>query len=225
MASLLTQRNSSLLKIQWSLTVTSTNVKPSSKFIDSIKHFPTPTDITGARSWFGLIGQLTVLAPSSARNTASAPVKPQIAVTMDGNCLAGSIVTTPAESRYVPIEGETLTVVHDLHQTRYYVLGCTNLTVTTEIKPLVKILSDKTLIHSGIPDQCWDLNSELRSYHKYAASIFCVNGVILMGHRIAIPASFHPILTSYGGAQFTAGKTREFLKTDICGKPIQQLRG
>ena len=89
------------------------------------------------------IGQLTVLAPSSARNTASAPVKPQIAVTMDGNCLAGSIVTTPAESRYVPIEGETLTVVHDLHQTRYYVLGCTNLTVTTEIKPLVKILSDK----------------------------------------------------------------------------------
>ena len=39
------------------LTVTPTNVKPSSKFIDSINHFPTPTDITGARARFGLVNQ------------------------------------------------------------------------------------------------------------------------------------------------------------------------
>ena len=36
------------------LTITPTNVKPSKKFLDSIKNFPQPTDISGARAWFGL---------------------------------------------------------------------------------------------------------------------------------------------------------------------------
>ncbi|KAK3690844.1 hypothetical protein RRG08_021543 [Elysia crispata] len=39
------------------LTVTPTNVKPSSKFIDSIKYYPKPTDITDAHAWFCLVNQ------------------------------------------------------------------------------------------------------------------------------------------------------------------------
>ena len=41
------------------ITVTSTNIKPSTKFLNSIKHFPTPTDILGARGWFGIVNQGT----------------------------------------------------------------------------------------------------------------------------------------------------------------------
>ncbi|VDH97838.1 Hypothetical predicted protein [Mytilus galloprovincialis] len=39
------------------LTITLTNIRPSTKFLDAISNFPTPTDITGARAWFGLINQ------------------------------------------------------------------------------------------------------------------------------------------------------------------------
>ena len=39
------------------LTITPTNIRPSAKFLDAIRNFPTPTDITGARAWFGLINQ------------------------------------------------------------------------------------------------------------------------------------------------------------------------
>ena len=39
------------------LTITPTNVKPSSKFLDSIQKFLRPKDITGARAWFGLVNQ------------------------------------------------------------------------------------------------------------------------------------------------------------------------
>ncbi|CAC5380509.1 unnamed protein product [Mytilus coruscus] len=39
------------------LTTTQTNIRPSTKFLDAISNFPTPTDITGARAWFGLINQ------------------------------------------------------------------------------------------------------------------------------------------------------------------------
>ena len=39
------------------LTIIPTNMRPSCKFLDAISNFPTPTDITGARAWFGLINQ------------------------------------------------------------------------------------------------------------------------------------------------------------------------
>ena len=39
------------------LTITPTNVKPSTKFLESIQKFPEPKDITGARAWFGLVNQ------------------------------------------------------------------------------------------------------------------------------------------------------------------------
>ena len=60
-------------------------------------------------------------------------------------CLVGSRFTTPAESRYAPVEGEALAVAYALHQTRYYILGCSNLTVLTDHKPLVQIFNDRSL--------------------------------------------------------------------------------
>ncbi|KAK3797585.1 hypothetical protein RRG08_054613 [Elysia crispata] len=64
-------------------------------------------------------------------------------------CLAGSRFRTATESRYPSIEGEALNVVYGLHQTKYYILACTNLIMTTDHKPLVKILSDKALTDIG----------------------------------------------------------------------------
>ena len=39
------------------LKVSNTSVMPSDKLLDSIKNFPAPKDITGARAWFGLVNQ------------------------------------------------------------------------------------------------------------------------------------------------------------------------
>ena len=60
-------------------------------------------------------------------------------------CLVGSRFTTPTESRYAPIEGEALAVAYALQQTRYYILGCPDLIVTTDHKPLLQILDDRSL--------------------------------------------------------------------------------
>jgi hypothetical protein len=60
-------------------------------------------------------------------------------------CLFGSRFTHPAESRYAPIEGEALAVAYALHQSRYFILGCTDLLVATDHKPLLNILNDRSL--------------------------------------------------------------------------------
>lgn len=60
-------------------------------------------------------------------------------------CLVGSRFTTETESRYAPIEGEALAVAYALHQTRYYILGCPELLVATDHKPLLQILNDRSL--------------------------------------------------------------------------------
>jgi len=59
--------------------------------------------------------------------------------------LIGSRFTKPAESRYAPIEGEALAVLHGLQQCRLFTLGCPNLIVATDHKPLTKILNAKPL--------------------------------------------------------------------------------
>merc|ERR1712237_246004 len=52
-------------------------------------------------------------------------------------CLVGSRFTHAAEVRYSPIEGECLAVAYALHQTRYNIQGCSDLTVATDHKPLL----------------------------------------------------------------------------------------
>ena len=63
--------------------------------------------------------------------------------------LVGSRFTTPAESRYAPIEGEALAVVYGLRQTKYYTLGCPDLHVVTDHKPLLGVLGDRSLNEIG----------------------------------------------------------------------------
>ena len=58
---------------------------------------------------------------------------------------AGGKFNTPAESKYAPVEGEALAVVVGLQKTRYFVLGCKNLIVATDHKPLLKIFGDRQL--------------------------------------------------------------------------------
>jgi hypothetical protein len=57
----------------------------------------------------------------------------------------GSRFTSGAESRYAPIEGEALALVDALEKARHFVLGCTNLIVAVDHKPLLKTFSDRSL--------------------------------------------------------------------------------
>ena len=59
--------------------------------------------------------------------------------------LAGSRFTHGPETRYAPIEGECLAAAYGLKQCRMYTLGCPNLTLATDHKPLTRILNDRQL--------------------------------------------------------------------------------
>ncbi len=61
--------------------------------------------------------------------------------------LVGSRFTHAAESRYAPIEGEALAVVDALDKARHFVLGCKNLTIAVDHRPLLKIFGDRFLDH------------------------------------------------------------------------------
>ncbi len=58
---------------------------------------------------------------------------------------AGSRFLKDPETRYAPIEGEALAVVFALEQSRVFVLGCDNLIISTDHRPLVPILNSKRL--------------------------------------------------------------------------------
>ena len=58
---------------------------------------------------------------------------------------AGSQFNTKAEANYSPVEGEALAVVKALHKARYFVLGCADLIVVTDHKPLLKLLGNRKL--------------------------------------------------------------------------------
>lgn len=59
--------------------------------------------------------------------------------------LVGSRFTHDAESRYAAIEGEALAVADALEKCRHFVLGCTDLYIAVDHKPLVKIFGDRAL--------------------------------------------------------------------------------
>ena len=59
--------------------------------------------------------------------------------------LVGSRFTHSAESRYAPIEGEALAVADALDKSRHFVLGCENLIIAVDHKPLLKIFGDRSL--------------------------------------------------------------------------------
>ena len=53
--------------------------------------------------------------------------------------MAGGRFTSPAESRYSPVEGECLAVADALHKAKYFVLGCPDLIIATDHKPLLGV--------------------------------------------------------------------------------------
>ena len=57
----------------------------------------------------------------------------------------GSRFTHPAESRYAPIEGEALAVADALDKARHFVLGCKDLIIAVDHKPLLKIFGDRAI--------------------------------------------------------------------------------
>ena len=59
--------------------------------------------------------------------------------------LVGSRFTSAAESKYAPIEGEAPAVADALDKARFFVLGCDNLTIAVDHKPLLKVLGDRSL--------------------------------------------------------------------------------
>ena len=191
--------------------ITPTNVRPCPQYIEAIRNFPTPTNITDIRSWFGLVNQVSYAFASAQRmapfrnllkpgilfhwtdelnqlfNKSKDVIiheihegvrifdksKPTCLATdwsKDGmgffllqkhcSCntvkplcckdgwkitLVGSRFTSAAESRYAPIEGEALAVVHALEKARHFVLGCSDLIISVDHKPLLKVFGDRCL--------------------------------------------------------------------------------
>ena len=52
---------------------------------------------------------------------------------------------TPAEQRYAVAEGEALAIAWPLQKARLFLLGCHNLEIITDHRPLVKLFSDREL--------------------------------------------------------------------------------
>ena len=99
--------------------------------------------------------------------------------------LVGSRFTHSAESRYAPIEGEALAVADALDKARYFVLGCKELIIAVDHKPLLKLFGDRSL--DEIP------NNRLRNLKektlRYRFTMIHVPGV---KNRAADTVSRHP---------------------------------
>ena len=59
--------------------------------------------------------------------------------------LTGSQFTNKSEANYYPIVGEALAVADALEKTKYFTLGCPNLIINTDHKPLLKIFRNRSL--------------------------------------------------------------------------------
>ena len=231
--------------------ITTDSVRPSPKYLDAIRNFPTPKNITDARSWFGLINQVSYafasanhMSPFRTLLKSDTPFSwnsklkelfeesKQIIVReieegvkiFDKNkptCLAtdwsktgigfwlfqkhctcpgakafccrtgwrttlvGSRFTHTNEANYAPIEGEALAVVDALEKARFFVLGCENLIVAVDHKPLLKIFSDRSLNDIGNPR----IRNLKEKTLRYRFQIIHVPGV---KHRAADALSRYP---------------------------------
>ena len=100
--------------------------------------------------------------------------------------LVGSRFTSGAESRYAPIEGMALAVVDALEKARHFVLGCSDLIVAVDHKPLLKTFGDRSL--DDIP------NPRLRNLKekslRYRFRVVHIPGV---RHAAADAISRHPV--------------------------------
>ncbi|KAJ8342206.1 hypothetical protein SKAU_G00321340 [Synaphobranchus kaupii] len=192
-------------------TITMTDVRPCSRYLEAIHDFPQPRNVTDIRSWFGLVNQVAYTFSMAERmqpfrkllksgerfewspeledifrklkdvivqeiergvrifdktkptciatdwskegigfwlfqkHCRCTPVRPFCCTDGWKITLVGSRFTHAAESRYAPIEGEALAVADALDKARYFVLGCEDLIVAVDHKPLLKLLADRAL--------------------------------------------------------------------------------
>ena len=100
--------------------------------------------------------------------------------------LVGSRFTSGAESRYAPVEGEALAVIDALDKARHFVIGCSDLIVAVDHKPLLKTFGDRSL--NDIP------NPRLRNLKekslRYRFRVVHIPGV---RHAAADALSRHPV--------------------------------
>ncbi len=57
--------------------------------------------------------------------------------------LANSRFLRDAEQRWAPVEGEALAIAWGLHDSKYFTLGCDDLVVVTDQKPLIRVFNDR----------------------------------------------------------------------------------
>ena len=99
--------------------------------------------------------------------------------------LVGSCFTHAAESCYAPVEGEALVVADALDKTRFFSLGCNDLIITVDHKPLLKILGDRSL--EDIPNARLPNLKERTLRH-----IFRMIHIPGVRHKAADAVSCHP---------------------------------
>ena len=99
--------------------------------------------------------------------------------------LVGSRFTSSAEANYAPIEGEALAVTYGLDKSRHFVLGCDDLTIAVDHKPLLGVFSNRSL--QDIP------NSRLRNLkEKTLRYRFKMHHIPGRRHRAPDCTSRHP---------------------------------
>ena len=191
--------------------ITQDDVKPLPKYLDGIRNFPRPTNISDVRSFFGLVNQVSHYARLTDLMAPFKPLlSPKTRFRWDDNLeqsfqlakleiiksikegvkifdpstittlspdwsktgigyflyqkycdcpsnittccdngwritLAGSRFLHKAEKNYWPVEGEALAVAWALEDTRFFTIGCGDLHIQTDHRPLVKLFGDRTL--------------------------------------------------------------------------------
>ena len=186
-------------------------VKPTPEFLSAVKDFPVPKDITGVRSWFGLVEQcsyafskthcmepfrhllkpdttflwteqlqealekskaeiiravergietfdrdkVTCLMPDWSKtgigfklcqkNCDCEPVSPNCCPDGWGLVFANGRFLTSAEANYSPVEGEALACAWAMEKAKFFLLGCESFLLATDHKPLLGILSDRSI--------------------------------------------------------------------------------
>ena len=107
---------------------------------------------------------------------------------------------------------DTVNLAEDDHAlaAAFHTLHAVTNTVTwdmvKEATAMDEVLSELIpILQDGMP-RCQDLPPSLRLFHHYATSLSCLDGVVLMGHRIIIPTSLRKnILSSLHAAHQGVG--------------------
>ena len=143
--------------------------------------------------------------------------------------LVGSRFTTGAESRYAPIEGEALAVVDSLRKSRHFVLGCSDLIVAVDHKPLLKVFSDRSLEDINNPRLLnlkeKTLQFRFRMMHipgvRHAAADAVSRHPISKAEEVPLPDDMATILSTASPHNFLLSIRSHDNESEICSNTSQ----